>query len=1065
MHTETATPVLQSSLRSAFIYVFHGGFLANWRLLLLGLTGLVLSLASGWTTYDGINNFTQTPILSVMITFGIQGVMLVTAWLIGESFATGATGEKTGRGQSAPSVMDVLRKASQLVVTILVLFFMAIIIAKYALDYDFTALQKTLSESLVAIVSILGAVLSFALCLVLFSRFDIIGPYARGMRIILAHLPLWLMFLACMATSVFFSFDSLFSTIFPEDERSRAGQLRAQKQITGIVADIDQRLSQRTAELSTALFQGQDWGRYQTALDTLQDLAKSAPPLIDKAALKNLKTERLAIAEQEQSLSDAQAQKQNLDIERKQRIATLERLEAEKPKLEQEVLSLESKSRQLQNLLAERRAEARAEAKGVGASGREGRGPKYRALQKQVTKLQIDLDTTTTQLRAAQQALDVITQRRDFERTQLLEIERKIGGFQIEATSAQQTLDVQQQLRVSGNALKADVSQQIVLLTQSLSDFRQTPNQQSLTQLQNACARLSQTLGQIESLKPQTAVLNCDPRQLGENASALFAVQQGRQRYSQACGQGAEMSRNENSIDALLDFGYRCIVISGLPSADTQQFRQDLSRIALNRDDKAHRFVVTWNAFSDGNQLAYLALSIAIAIDCLVFMSGLFGASAVVSPLSESPHAKSRPVAKLEQIIDNALLPDRAYAAELALNVMNPRFDKDNTGFIATIDLQNVDPQQGFTIKKVLTAGASLGFIKHDEDNMQAFHVRAELFEHLSAVAADEAKRGRSAGARAMPKYQNSELRISTETASHDQGDAIERIENIEPKVISSAQADSDLADNAISDLQPVPLSAMSRDDVAALESAHSIRTVLEKASPKSASYERAAVQEAKPVAQHTSSLNAIPSVTAQKVISLPAHEITPQLSYQPDLAYEDKIQSTFLSALGLSEIEFDQINADYIPDNMEEWQSRVDNIQRNDFKLYQRIEETRNVIMRKLQEAQDRLTRHFRGHDQALDYLETTVEDLSHKIPDITIWKAYQESKKSYRKIFEFIDMFEHKIKMADEAKKDKINSLITCLEEAEQKKLDGWLELEDTTQKLIPILAALGEEHDEVG
>ena len=33
-----------------------------------------------------------------------------------------------------------------------------------------------------------------------------------------------------------------------------------------------------------------------------------------------------------------------------------------------------------------------------------------------------------------------------------------------------------------------------------------------------------------------------------------------------------------------------------------------LSGIDMNRDDKAHRFVVTWNAFLDGNRLAYLAL-------------------------------------------------------------------------------------------------------------------------------------------------------------------------------------------------------------------------------------------------------------------------------------------------------------------------------------------------------------------------------------------------------------------------------------------------------------------------
>ena len=61
----------------------------NWQLTLLASTGIALSLASGYTTYDGLRNFTNAPLLSVAISFGIQGVMLIVAWLIGESFATG----------------------------------------------------------------------------------------------------------------------------------------------------------------------------------------------------------------------------------------------------------------------------------------------------------------------------------------------------------------------------------------------------------------------------------------------------------------------------------------------------------------------------------------------------------------------------------------------------------------------------------------------------------------------------------------------------------------------------------------------------------------------------------------------------------------------------------------------------------------------------------------------------------------------------------------------------------------------------------------------------------------
>jgi hypothetical protein len=77
----------------------------------------------------------------------------------------------------------------------------------------------------------------------------------------------------------------------------------------------------------------------------------------------------------------------------------------------------------------------------------------------------------------------------------------------------------------------------------------------------------------------------------------------------------------------------------------------------MNRDDKAHRFVVTWNAFLDGNRLAYLSLTLAIGVDLLVFMSGLFGAQALRSPLSDVPSPKAQSAHQLEAIIEAALCP------------------------------------------------------------------------------------------------------------------------------------------------------------------------------------------------------------------------------------------------------------------------------------------------------------------------------------------------------------------------------------------------------------------------
>src|SRR5262245_46107980 len=82
-------------------------FFTNWQLALLGSAAIVLSLAGGWTTWDGMTNFTGEPVLSLMFTFGIHGVMLMVAWLIGESFATGmSTLPRNGMGRvTAPLIV------------------------------------------------------------------------------------------------------------------------------------------------------------------------------------------------------------------------------------------------------------------------------------------------------------------------------------------------------------------------------------------------------------------------------------------------------------------------------------------------------------------------------------------------------------------------------------------------------------------------------------------------------------------------------------------------------------------------------------------------------------------------------------------------------------------------------------------------------------------------------------------------------------------------------------------------------------------------------------------------
>ncbi|MFN3869851.1 MAG: hypothetical protein ACK4MF_12405, partial [Hyphomicrobiaceae bacterium] len=185
--------------------------------------------------------------------------------------------------------------------------------------------------------------------------------------------------------------------------------------------------------------------------------------------------------------------------------------------------------------------------------------------------------------------------------------------------------------------------------------------------------------------------------------------------------------------DALLEFGRRCLQDSGLASQDTTAMGAALSRIDMNRDDRAHRFVVTWNAFQDGNRLAYLALAIAIAIDSLVFMSGLFGANAVRSPLQDMPSPKARSAKQLEQIIENALLPDTFSNADAVLSAMQPITPVD--GFTQEVVVPIDASSHRNRVVKVLNAAATIGAVHRDVTRPERYLVRPELFEFLSGVA------------------------------------------------------------------------------------------------------------------------------------------------------------------------------------------------------------------------------------------------------------------------------------------------------------------------------------------
>ena len=177
----------------------------NWQLTLLAATGIALSLASGYTTFDGIRNFTSAPLLSVFISFGIQGVMLIVAWLIGESFAVGMN-QRTADGRR-------LRLVDASVGMLLGVAFVGLIFYWTLHQYDAVSLTSTGLKA--DVVRLADVSVYFLLALVLLAMLafgfrrggDLSTPYVQSFRLIVKNAVLWVMFFASMGASVFFSFE------------------------------------------------------------------------------------------------------------------------------------------------------------------------------------------------------------------------------------------------------------------------------------------------------------------------------------------------------------------------------------------------------------------------------------------------------------------------------------------------------------------------------------------------------------------------------------------------------------------------------------------------------------------------------------------------------------------------------------------------------------------------------------------------------------------------------------------------------------------------------------------
>jgi len=720
------------AVRNALVRAFTD----NWQLTLLASTGIALSIASAYTTFDGLRNFTNAPMLSVAIAFGIQGVMLIVAWLIGESFAAGMSTQGDGSGRRVRRTDAVVGAFLGLLLASLVFYWLltttnAIRISQFkGLETNWARLND---------VTVYFGIGLAALGLIVFGALrggELSTPYLQSIRLIIRNGVLWVMFLAAMAASVFFSFDSHFNAIFPQEQRARAAEIRTNAQVGAVISDIGALTQKRQIEEAERLFETDGWKAYDVQLTKLAQAAQGAQGEIERFFVSKIEERRRSIAQQQERISTAQSGQAGLAAKKVSLTEELARLKAERPALAADYAQHQSEFDAKQREIDAKRVEAMAEERGVEGTLKQGRGQIYRQRMSELGTLQDQLKIKQERTNDAKKRLAGLESRLAQVERELSGIDGELAKMKGEAETAEQRIRAAQSGTGDEEAAKLDPARVLPAFEKARASFRQQPTVEHLSALQTQCTSLLSAMTQTQVTKERVRAIDCDPRQAAEASARVFSLNAGLTAFQSNCAGGDKLAKL-STTDSLLGFGRRCLQDSGLVSADSTDIGARLSGIDMNRDDKAHRFVVTWNAFLDGNRLAYLALILAIGVDSLVFMSGLFGAQALRSPLSDVPSGKARSAQQLESIIEAALLPDMFQKARIAREAMHPMTPVD--GFTNIVRMRELDPETQINVRDVLNAGATIGAVRSTQDP-SVFYVRAELYEFLCNVIRKELK-------------------------------------------------------------------------------------------------------------------------------------------------------------------------------------------------------------------------------------------------------------------------------------------------------------------------------------
>jgi len=647
---------------------------------------LALSIASADRTFTGLLNFTggadpkngdhwRSIVVCVLITFGVQMLMMVLARYIGDAYATADQASPAGTNQ--PSWPQ----------------------------RSWQWLRQVLMRNFLA-----------------------------------RNFVLLLSFAVCAGVCVFFSLDAFYDRINDKSRRQITAGNEAFEIVRKIDAGLTDGLRKKKEKAIADLVNGPAWERYSNNLD--QVIAVATDPAAAESQRKReeerKKKEDRRIEDEQRKMNAATVDRDKFERDARQQDLDLKALDRRVAELDGKLRNvsadIENKQREIDET---QRLLDKENENGNDGQRKPGKGPQYRAFKEALKARNDDMDRLIGRKETIEREIEQ-------EKGTRPGIEADLQKAKLGFTNAASTL---KGIRVSpsqdggSNELSSTPANEAKDLKVLLGNFEKAPASDLWTKLVTDCTKVVNQLRDSTDTRDRAATLDCTaPSDTTLRAEAVFELDDRIATFRKTCS----TVDPETDFRKLIQYGNRCLQISKLQGEDVAGLRKNLNLISKDQDESAHSFTRTLFAFQGNDDLIYLALLLALGLDGLILLCGIWDARARVSHLTRRDTETAAEIdshaamTMAMEVRANRLRADPdepadAYKARMFLRHLEPLNDPAQSEYGATISVAGLAEFERQIVNGILAIGP---YAKPVGAKAETWLVSNRLVRYLTRIVA-----------------------------------------------------------------------------------------------------------------------------------------------------------------------------------------------------------------------------------------------------------------------------------------------------------------------------------------